>query len=206
MITFYFIRHAESKMNTTPHIIGGRSNYTPLTSLGYQQAEACGLALQKLHVTPDVVYSSPAVRTQQTAATVLDIAQYHIKPTIAPELQELYQGRWEGKLRARFYTPATLIKVATQGKRFAAPDGESMQEVGERMFTWLMQAARTAHQQHHATILVFSHGMAIKCLAGHISNWSHTKIYTTAIPNVSLSTFCVQDTTPTVKKVGEVII
>lgn len=205
MVTFHFIRHAESEMNTTPHIIGGRSNYTPLTPLGHQQAEACGLALQKLRITPDVVYSSPAVRTQQTAATVIDILQYHSKPIIASELQELDQGRWEGKLRAHFYTPATLIQVATQGKHFAAPDGESMQVVGERMFTWLMQTARIARQQH-TTVLAFSHGMAIKCLAGYINNWSHTKIYTTAIPNASLSTFCMQGTTPTVKKVGEVII
>lgn len=206
MITFYFIRHGESEMNTTPHLIGGRSNHTPLTSTGTAQAEACGRALHDLGIIPDLVYASPAVRTRQTAELTLKTLQCTLTPRIDPHLQELHQGEWEGKVRAHFYTPTTLAKVAVQGKDFAAPGGESMRQVGERMTDWLNQAARAAHQQTHTSVLVFGHGMAIKCLAGHINQWSHAKIYTTATPNVSLSTFTVEAGEIKVQKVGQVII
>lgn len=206
MITFYFIRHGESEMNTTPHLICGRSNHTPLTSIGAAQAEACGKALRKLGIMPDAVYTSPAVRTQHTAQLTLRTLRCSLTPHISPHLQELHQGAWEGKVRAHFYTPITLAKVAIQGKDFAAPGGESMRQVGERMAAWLNQAVRTARQQQHATILVFGHGMAIKCLAGHINQWSHATIYTTIISNVSLSTFTIKAGKATVQKVGQVII
>lgn len=193
-------------MNTAPHLIGGRSNHTPLTSTGKAQANACGQALQKLGIIPDVVYASPAVRTRQTAELALKALPCSLMPHISPNLQELHQGEWEGKVRTHFYTPTTLAKVAMQGKDFAAPGGESMRQVGERMAEWLNQAAHAAHQQKHTSVLVFGHGMAIKCLAGHINQWSHTKIYTTTIPNVSLSTFTVEAGEMKVQKVGQVII
>ena len=96
MKNIYFIRHAESVMNTTPEIVGGRSNHTPLTEKGKHQSQELGRRLVNLNIQPEFVYSSPAVRTQQTATISLETAQIRKTVSISDALQELDQGECTG--------------------------------------------------------------------------------------------------------------
>ena len=70
------IRHAESVANTQLHVIGGRSNHSPLTAAGEQQAVELGEKLKAVGYSPDVIYSSPAVRTLETARIALAVTGY----------------------------------------------------------------------------------------------------------------------------------
>lgn len=63
-----FVRHAESLMNTQPHIIGGRSNDSPLTERGHAQAGAAATKLVETCGNVVRIVCSPAVRTKTTAS------------------------------------------------------------------------------------------------------------------------------------------
>ncbi|MGH7158150.1 MAG: phosphoglycerate mutase family protein [Candidatus Saccharimonadales bacterium] len=65
----HLIRHAESEWNAnSAHIIGGRSNETPLSDpIGILQAIERGLSLKRRGITPRRVYVTPAIRTRHTA-------------------------------------------------------------------------------------------------------------------------------------------
>ena len=70
MLEIYFIRHAECEMNLLVHLIGGRSNDSPLSSLGACQAHLLGSRFKHEGLKFDYVYCSPAIRTVSTASIV----------------------------------------------------------------------------------------------------------------------------------------
>ena len=109
------IRHAESVANTQLHVIGGRSNHSPLTAAGEQQAVELGEKLKAVGYSPDVIYSSPAVRTLETARIALAVTGYPKVVQVDDRLQELEQGEWTGRLRADTYTPRMSARIARSG-------------------------------------------------------------------------------------------
>jgi len=68
------IRHAESAMNTAPHLIGGQSNAAPLTSNGERQSSRLGARLKIDQLRFDAVYTSTAVRAVETARLMMENA------------------------------------------------------------------------------------------------------------------------------------
>lgn len=188
----YLIRHAETVMNTNAHLVGGRSNETPLTARGIEQAKTLGRAMLANNIIPDKVFASPAVRTRKTARYSLDEMGLDIEPTIHDDLQELSQGHAEGKPRVEIFTEAVLQNIAKVGKDFKLEGGESMNEVGQRMHDWVMQATAGSDAEAHK-YFVYTHGGAIKYLASHILGWEHAQTYQTAIDNTSVNLFVVEN-------------
>lgn len=191
-INLYVIRHAESVANASAsHLIGGRSNETPLTKKGIGQAKQLGRHLLATDIHPDFIYSSPAVRTLQTAHYALTEMHIAAEPTIDNNLQELDQGEWVGRNRKDTYTDEVLANIQLLGKDFKSDGGESMNEVGERMLSAVSSIAdcheNAAHQP--VTGILFTHGLAIRCLASKIHDWSHKRTYETEIENASVSIF-----------------
>lgn len=182
----YLIRHGESEMNTSAHLIGGRSNETPLTTKGIEQASLLGQYLLRNNIMPDHVFASPALRTVQTARYALDAMNLDIQPTIVDEIQEMDQGDYVGRQRAEVYTPETLKQIEKHGKDFKLPGGESMNDTGNRMLEWLNRHVPTNDDER---TFVFGHGMAIRTLASTIHDWSHTETYQSVTDNTSLSLF-----------------
>ena len=103
MLELYFIRHAECEANTHPEIIGGRSNSSPLTANGKEQARKLYQRLNNINF--DEIFCSPAVRAIETARIGIGSLE---KIIITDKLQELDQGEWTGKVRKDTYTPETL--------------------------------------------------------------------------------------------------
>jgi broad specificity phosphatase PhoE len=64
-----------------------------------------------------------------------------------------------------------------------------MEDVGVRMHAAI--SARVDELQNGASqnFWFTTHGFAIKCLAGHIHDWSRHRIYTSVVPNASLTLF-----------------
>ena len=179
------IRHAESVANTQLHVIGGRSNHSPLTAAGEQQAVELGEKLKAVGYSPDVIYSSPAVRTLETARIALAVTGYPKVVQVDDRLQELEQGEWTGRLRADTYTPRMSARIARSGVDFAAPGGESMRDVGQRMHNWLRSLASDGTTE----VLAFTHGVAIRCLTGLVEDWPHERIWKTHLGNCSITVF-----------------
>jgi broad specificity phosphatase PhoE len=190
-IDLYVIRHAESAANASgSHLIGGRSNESPLTEKGVEQAKYLGQYLLAKDITPDFIYSSPAVRTLQTAHYALTEMGIASEPTVDDNLQELDQGLWVGRNRKDTYTEEVLSNIQMLGKDFKSDGGESMNEVGERMLAAISSIAdRHAHEGEIVTGIIFTHGVAIRCLASRIHDWSHRRTYETETPNASVSLF-----------------
>jgi probable phosphoglycerate mutase len=162
MIDLYLIRHAESEMNLNPHLVGGRSNHTPLTGKGREQARMLGERLYRDGITFDAVYSSPAVRAAGTAGIVAShIALPLEKIVMCENLLELDQGEWESLPREQTYTPELLARMGNNNWDFKAPNGESQREVEERMHEWFEKDIKDAYEC--ARVAAFTHGVAIKC-------------------------------------------
>jgi alpha-ribazole phosphatase len=182
----YLIRHAQSVMNTKPTLVGGRSNETKLTKLGIRQAKELGA---KIKLNPDLdlgkfeVYSSTAIRAKETAKLALQAAglvKTEIK--LREDLVEFSAGRSEGK---RIWSIGAII-YALKGvflpKKAHFSKGESIEEVEVRIREALEQIAAESKAKN---ILVFTHGMSIKCLIGKTLGWGFFKIWTTPIENTS---------------------
>jgi broad specificity phosphatase PhoE len=187
MSEIYLVRHPESALNTKRSIVGGRSNETPITLKGEQQARQFTKAFLANYPSPDVYFASPAVRTQKLMQIYSETLGQPIELFTDDDLQEMSQGSAEGMLRSEVYTPEVLEQITQKQKEFSLPNGESVNNVCRRMSSW---AIRTACEHPNSVILAATHGQAIRALVGGILGWSQyeTTIDPTRItPNVSLS-------------------
>lgn len=190
-VNLYLLRHAESTLNATgTHLIGGRSNEVELTREGVEQAKQLGRFLLSKNIQPDFIYSSPAVRTLATAHHSLAEMNIDTHPIIDDNLQELDQGLKVGHNRTDVYTDEVLAAITTLGKDFKLEGGESMNDVGVRMLNAIATIA-DRHDTTNSTVtgLIYTHGLAIRCLASTVHNWSHKQTYETEIPNASINLF-----------------
>lgn len=197
MSSVYFMRHAESASNTTPHLIGGRQNGVPLTAFGEEQAVARGQAMKRQLIKPNIVAVSPALRTRDTARLTLGEMQYRGKVYIDPDLQELSQGEAEGQPRSEVWTPERLAQIELLGKEFALPGGESVTALGERMYAAARKLHMLAQQPEYAKnyrgmylppqALAVTHETAIKALVALIEGRNQQWVYETRLANTSLT-------------------
>lgn len=190
-------------MNTQPHLVGGRSNWAPLSENGKRQADLLGEYWRQSGMLPEVVYSSPALRSRQTIERVLKHIGLNKPPEIDGRLQELSQGDFEGSARDEVYTPDVIEAIYTQQKSFKLPGGESIDETGERMFDWLTY---TAEAHHDSVVLAGTHGFAIRCLIGKLHGWSQSQILAAETDNASLTRIDATFHEFTVLTVGENVI
>lgn len=198
----YLIRHGESQMNTQGHLVGGRSNETPLTNLGLAQATRLGEYFLAHAIIPDHVFASPAVRTLQTSCNTLAALKLNREPTIADEIQEMDQGEYVGRERTTVYTPAVLQAIQEQGKDFKLPGGESMNGVGSRMLRWIETTVAVDDASDSRTF-VFGHGLAIRSLVSVLENWSHRETFESVTDNTSVTLLVHQDDNWNVQYIGE---
>lgn len=203
MTNFYFIRHCESESNTQSHLIGGRSNRSPVTERGRLQATQLGDYLTSHDAVFDLAFSSGAVRTNTTAK----IALAHLQPvpplSVDTRLLELSQGEFEGTRRDTVYTPSAVehYKLSTLYGKF--PGGESIHDAQTRMQSFISEK----HQAHDGkTIAVFSHGLAIRALCGLIENLNKQQILALETANVSVTHIQFIDDSPVVHYVGKRVI
>ncbi len=156
------IRHAQATTNTRPKLIGGYQPLAPLTDLWKNQAIALWHRLKNekfILKQEGRIYSSPAVRTTDTTTIVCGILGLPPKSIAIDErLRELGQGEWENKPRNTVYTPVLKTTIDASQGTYRSSGGESQIDVGDRMLSWVETVKNTPHT------IVFSHGMAIKCL------------------------------------------
>ena len=157
------IRHGESASNVK-NIIAGHMN-VPLTDLGLEQAEQTAAHLAPEQI--DAVYSSDLKRAFDTA---LPNAERRGLPVVAdPALREIQCGRWEGQ--SKEFLEANDTEAYAVGFRhhyfgFTMPGGESEADCRARILGALTRIAR---QNEGKTVLIVSHGAAIRSFFAAIS-------------------------------------
>ena len=156
----YLVRHAESEMNVIQdEIISGRSNWAELTSKGISQAKNLGKYFLENNFSFDKIYSSPAIRTQQTARYCLEEMKELRRPIeLDEQILELSQGDWEGKNRASIYQRPDISKILEKDNWKLIPGdkiyGESQKMVADRMKYWI---ERISDKHKDGKILAFTH-------------------------------------------------
>lgn len=169
MTRVYLIRHAEAEGNLYRRA-QGQYNST-ITDRGYRQIAA--LAKRFEHEKIDAVYASDLYRTRTTA---LAICMPHDLPlTLVPEFREVCMGTWEDKTWAQIEheDSAGLKTFNTDAERWSIEGGETLLSVRDRA----LRKLRSLIKQHEGqTIAIFSHGMCLRMLVGHLQGLTTAEI------------------------------
>ena len=162
---FYLIRHGEAELNLVD-IVGGRSNSSPLTQKGIEQAKNLTARLRKIGFSDALIVTSPAVRCVNTL--MYSLGKNNIGFSIDCALQELEQGEWVGKPRREVYTSKVRAEIEDDPWNFKAPGGESQAEVAERVKLTISQ-----NYLRSPKIIFFTHGGTIKYLCADLFGWNN---------------------------------
>ena len=161
MLQVYLVRHGETQWNAERRIQG--QSDSPLTEKGEKQARQVAERAKALGITH--IISSDLGRTRQTAEIIAGVCGCDI--ILEPRLRELDMG----VLERRHIDSLTaeeegwrrqLVNGTDEGR---IPDGESMQELSERMHAAL---ATCLQLPEGSRPLLVSHGMALGCLVSTI--------------------------------------
>jgi len=178
VVHLYLIRHAESEANVNGHLIGGRSDHSPLSRHGELQAMVLGKYLRTTGVRFDSVHSSTAVRAVRTAEISCEAIDFPLEDIVmSDDLLELSQGEWVGRRRHHIYTKEQVAIIDCDNWNFKAPGGESQRECEERMTAYINKEIVEKYCAASARVGLFGHGMAIKCflrgIFGFDASYSH---------------------------------
>lgn len=139
MKRFYLIRHGKTSRDCKSGHCLSRTDF-PLDAVGQEQAAALGQWVQ-LHPS-DVVYTSPALRCQQTAAAISNDAQ------IRSDLWEMNVGEWENLTfdEIRAHWPQEYEARGTHIGTIPPPGGESFYQAGQRLESFLNEILRSNYK------------------------------------------------------------
>lgn len=153
--TLYLVRHAEAEGNIARRCHGQYDSL--LTKRGLEQAQVVGARFAAEPI--DAVYSSDLWRARHTA---MAIAEPHHLPVIERKaLREIDMGEWEDKAWAELpvFQPELYDTWCNRPWLCRAPGGETIMEAGTRA---LEEMRRIAREQNGKTVVVVSHGSAIR--------------------------------------------
>ncbi|KKS51419.1 MAG: hypothetical protein UV17_C0063G0002 [Candidatus Gottesmanbacteria bacterium GW2011_GWA1_42_26] len=127
--TVYLIRHAQP--DNPKGIFYGRQFDLPLSELGKEQALALALQFNQMNIHPDIILTSPAHRTQQTAA-ILGNVLGEVEIVVDHDLDEVWSKGLEGK-PIDFLAKLSWDPYNYQGPLGYSYDIESPIDIVERM-------------------------------------------------------------------------
>jgi probable phosphoglycerate mutase len=179
--TLILLRHGETEWNLSGRWQGQAAD-TPLTELGRAQAR---IVAGRLRIYPiHAIYSSDLVRAFETAEIIgqaLDVA-----PIAEPALRESDIGAWTGltwdEIAARYPDEVAAMFAGQEVRRGG---GESYGELQARLAAI---AEGIAARHHGETVLLVSHGAALRSLVAHVLDASLAQMHRIAIGgNTALS-------------------
>ena len=194
----YLIRHGQSEINAMPDMVGQKAD-SRLTEKGKNQARLLGSRFSKDEI--DHIYSSDYIRAADTCRIALSetLKDKGTMPLFVPELREYSAGDWTHSKRHEVHNIPTILRMAAMTSCFCPPNGESMHMVERRASRWLEDkilynkerieetAARAAAGLKPQNILVFSHGMTIKCLLHYVMGFDQSFLWKLTLENTSIS-------------------
>lgn len=152
-----FVRHGQTSWNQEGKYQGHSD--IALNERGVRQANLVAGRLAKEKIS--AIYSSDLLRAYQTAEA---IAQYHALPVIArAEFREINFGIWEGLTYQEIMAtwPEILTAMYSKPGEISPPEGESFQEVKQRVASALQQCVADYQGE---TIVLVSHGGTMRVL------------------------------------------
>lgn len=157
MVNIYLIRHCEAEGNVAK-IFQGTTD-CDISDFGAKQLQ---FLVKRFNDIPlDKVFSSPLIRAYKTALAV--VGEKNIPIIKDPILTEMHGGVFEGKPFVQMFESDERLKHIwfNEPQRFAAQEGESMQEVYERAKKAIDKIAKNTDNEGK-TVVLSSHGAIIK--------------------------------------------
>lgn len=172
--TLLLLRHGETEWNLSGRWQGQAAD-TRLTELGRQQARVVAHRLRSYPI--HAIYSSDLLRAFETAQIVGQTVG--LTPLAEPALRESDIGAWTGltwaEIAARYPNEVAAMQAGQEVRRGG---GESFGELQARLAAAAEQiAARHAGQ----TVLLVSHGAALRSLVAHALDASLAQMHRIAI-------------------------
>lgn len=177
------VRHGRTEFNATGRLQGRTDN--PLDEVGLSQAEAVAAYLQPELLSDTLFVCSPLLRARQTATAIVDRVGSFFD--IDERWIELDYGSYEGLRQAE--VPANVWREWRSDSDFAAPQGESLNQVQERV---AQACDELAQRLDGRTAVVVSHVSPIKsavawALGVDVSVGWKTQLVTASITRISVS-------------------
>ncbi|MEZ4768010.1 MAG: histidine phosphatase family protein [Caldilineales bacterium] len=185
--TLVLLRHGETEWNLSGRWQGQAAD-TALSARGHEQARIVARRLRTYAF--GAIYSSDLKRAWDTACIVGDVLG--LQPLAEPGLRESDIGAWTGltwdEIAVRY---PDEIAAMIAGDDVRRGGGESMQELNGRLAN---TAARIAAAHSGQTVLLVSHGAALRSLVAHALQASLPQMQRIAIGgNTALSVLQVRD-------------
>ena len=161
MTRFILLRHGQSIGNSLGLYLGHTD--LDLSEVGYEQAKICADYLKDFNV--DAIYSSDLQRAYNTAKPHAEFRGMDI--ISRSELREIFLGEWEGAKMEDLLLKDYFVKVwKGEFGTCEVPGGERVVDLAIRIYNELY---RIACENSGKTILVASHGAAIRSLYARVS-------------------------------------
>lgn len=163
-MSILFARHGETDWNIAKRVQG--TTDIPLNENGRKQTELLCENLEKEHVNLCRIYSSRQIRALTTAEIVG--SRFHVPVKTVSGLEEMNFGLFEGhtwdEIEALY--PDELKKWQSDKRYNRTPDGESYQDLLERLFLALDRIVEEAKEDIDSggDILILTHGAVIMSL------------------------------------------
>jgi uncharacterized phosphatase len=168
----WLVRHGETDWNKLGRI-QGRNSQIPLNSNGIDQAIQLNNKISSMMDTHnfELVVHSSLLRSRQTADLLEISGAERIELC---EFDELSYGSLEGKYFSECEELAEIKGLWARGNvQSKCPDGESLQEVVERMKKGIQ---RIKNRLGGKDAIVVSHGTAIRALVSHLKGVHYARI------------------------------
>ena len=177
----YLCRHGQTEYNRARRLQGQLES--DLTPLGRAQAGAMGDLLRDLIAReppgPWRVVASPLRRARDTAGIIG--ARLGLPVEFDDRLMELGMGDWEGLFRDDLARERPEL-FADRTWFFAAPGGETYDQVMARVSAWLAEQAAEPERR----LIVVSHGVAGRLLRGAYAGLPREAVLDLDVPQDAL--------------------
>jgi 2,3-bisphosphoglycerate-dependent phosphoglycerate mutase len=182
------VRHGESSGNASDRFTGWDD--LSLTMVGQDEARATGRWLRGRGIIPTVVHSSTLIRARCTADLILGECGLATLPVLeTPRLNERHYGALQGMTRSDAVARFGAEQVARWRRGTVherpPPDadghGESLADVRARQAPYVEDDLLPALGAGH-TVLVVSHGNALRMLIQRIEGVSDEHVVTIEVP------------------------
>jgi len=132
-----------------------------LTEQGRKQAESLAKYLAKQYHVFDRVYTSPLLRTVETAA-ILAQGLLLPEPIADNRLKEMNHGAWEGKMKEEIAaTDSELLRLwKERPEEVQMPEGELLSDVIDRAYEFFEQIA----DEEFTRVIVVTHDVVVRGL------------------------------------------
>ena len=166
-IRLVLVRHGLSSFNAKG-LIQGRTDYSILSDIGYEQAEKAGEALSKIQFNE--IYSSPLKRAAETANTIIKSFKNKKSIIYDENLLEVDLSSWSGltinEVKNKYPESYLIWKENPENLILKRGDNnfQPIQELFQQAENFIKNILKIYEGENNANLLIVGHNAILRCL------------------------------------------